>query len=85
MICNVEKIKAGSVVCDPQDPTQLYRVVEHLTVFDGFDIGYGYGENDQYAYGQTKRICRMKKMENDKIYRYPSTKKVIFIDGPRNC
>ena len=82
MICKVEKIQPGSVVCDAQNPQQLYRIIEHKTVFDGFDIGYGYSENDQYAYGQTKRICRMKKMENNKIYRYPSTKKVIFIDGP---
>ena len=91
MICKVEKIKPGSVVCDAADPQKLYRVIEHKTIFDGFDLGHGYGENDQFAYGETKRICRMKLIENDRIYRYPSTKKVIFIDGPasdfdpRNC
>ena len=85
MICKVEKIKPGSVVCDAADPKKLYRVIEHKTIFDGFDLGHGYGENDQFAYGETKRICRMKLMENDKIYRYPSTKKVIFIDGPGSC
>ena len=81
-IYKVEKIKPGSIVCDANDPKNLYRVIEHKTIFDGFDIGYGYGENDQYAYGETKRICRMKSFENDRVYRYPSTKKVLLLEGP---
>ena len=82
MICKVEKVKPGSVVCDAQDPKQLYRVIEHLTVFDGFDIGNSM--NAIFGYGETKRICRMKLIENDRIYRYPSTKKVIFVEGPQS-
>ncbi len=82
MIFKLEKIKPGSIVCDANDPKKLYRIIEHLTIFDGFDLGYGYGENDQFAYGETKRICRMKSLENDRVYRYPSTKKVILLETP---
>jgi hypothetical protein len=82
MICRVEKVQPGSVVCDVQNPSRLYRVIEHLTIFDGFDIGSGM--NAVFAYGETKRICRMKLIENDRVYRYPSTKKVIFVDGPQS-
>ena len=82
MIFKLEKVKPGSIVCDSNDPKKLYRIIEHLTIFDGFDLGYGYGENDQFAYGETKRICRMKSLENDSVYRYPSTKKVILLETP---
>ena len=82
MIFKLEKIKPGSIICDANDPKQLYRIIEHLTIFDGFDLGYGYGENDQFAYGETKRICRVKSLENDRVYRYPSTKKVILLETP---
>ena len=76
------KIKPGSIVCDANDPKQLFRVIEHLTIFDGFDLGYGYGDNDEFAYGETKRICRVKSFENDCLYRYPATKKVILLESP---
>ena len=83
MIFKLEKIKPGSIICDANDPKQLYRVIEHLTIFDGFDLGYGYGENDQFAYGETKRICRIKNLETGGMYRYPSTQKFLYLEGPR--
>ena len=83
MICKVEKIQPGSVVCDVNDPKKLYRVMEHKTIFDGFDLGNGDLHNDRFAYGETKRICRMRDIGSGRIYRYPSFKKVIFIEGPQ--
>ncbi|MCK4826677.1 hypothetical protein KA005_63660 [bacterium] len=77
MICKVEKIQPGSVVCDPNDPKQLYRIIEHKTVFSGFDF------SDGLSYGETKRICRMRDIGSDRVFRYPSFKQVIFIEGPR--
>ena len=82
MISKLENIKAGSIICDPQNPENFYRVIEHTTIFDGFDLGYGYGENDQFAYGETKRICRIKNLETGGMYRYPSTQKFLYLEGP---
>ena len=79
----LNKIPAGSIVCDPNNTENFYRVVEHLTIFDGFDLGYGYGDNDQFAYGETKRICRMKNLENGRMYRYPVERKFLYLEGPR--
>jgi hypothetical protein len=83
MISKLENIKAGSIICDPNNLQNFYRVIEHITIFDGFDLGYGYGENDQFAYGETKRICRMKNLENGRMYRYPVERKFLYLEGPR--
>tara|TARA_B100000676_G_C17953265_1_gene773264 strand:+ start:158 stop:412 length:255 start_codon:yes stop_codon:yes gene_type:complete len=79
MISKLEKIKPGSYICDPNDPKKIYQVIEHLTVFDGFDLGC-YGDNEPYAYGETKRIARCKivgKAEN--VYRFPVSKKMLYL------
>ena len=83
MISKLENIKAGSIICDPNNLQNFYRVIEHISIFDGFDLGYGYGENDQFAYGETKRICRMKNLENGRMYRYPVERKFLYLEGPR--
>ena len=83
MISKLENIKAGSIICDPNNLQNFYRVIEHITIFDGFDLGYGYGENDQFAYGETKRICRMKNLENGRMYRYHVERKFLYLEGPR--
>jgi len=83
MISKLENIKAGSIICDPNNLQNFYRVIEHITIFDGFDLGYGYGDNDQFAYGETKRICRMKNLENGRMYRYPVERKFLYLEGPR--
>ena len=82
MISALAKIEPGSIICDPNNPENFYRVIEHITIFDGFDLGYGYGENDQFAYGETKRICRMKNLENGRMYRYPVERKFLYLEGP---
>ena len=82
MECQLSKIKPGSIVCDPNNLENFYRVIEHITIFDGFDLGYGYGENDQFAYGETKRIARIKNLENGKMYRYPVERKFLYLEGP---
>ena len=78
----LEKIKEGSMVCDPLNPKNIYKVIEKITVFDGFDLGYGYGDNDVYAYGETKRLVRCKHIDSDRVYRYPATKKMILLGSP---
>jgi len=78
----LNKIPAGSIVCDPNNTENFYRVVEHLTIFDGFDLGYGYGDNEPFAYGETKRITRLKPLGGEGMYRYPSTRKFLFLEGP---
>ena len=83
MKCQLSKIKPGSIICDPNNLQNFYRVIEHITIFDGFDLGYGYGENDQFAYGETKRICRMKNLENGRMYRYPVERKFLYLERPR--
>jgi hypothetical protein len=82
MKCQLSKIKPGSIVCDPNNLENFYRVIEHITIFDGHDIGYAYGENDQFAYGETKRIARIKNLENGKMYRYPVHHKFLYLEGP---
>ena len=82
MECQLSKIKPGSIICDPNNLQNFYRVIEHITIFDGFDLGYAYGENDQFAYGETKRICRIKNLESGGMYRYPSTHKFLYLEGP---
>jgi hypothetical protein len=82
MKCQLSKIKPGSIVCDPNNLENFYRVIEHITIFDGFDLGYAYEENYQFAYGETKRICRIKNLESGGMYRYPSTHKFLYLEGP---
>jgi len=80
MISKLEKIKTGSYVCDPNEPKKIYQVIEHLTIFDGFDLSYGYGDNEPFSYGETKRITRCKiigKAEN--VYRFPASKKMLYL------
>jgi|7_EtaG_2_1085326.scaffolds.fasta_scaffold187544_2 hypothetical protein len=82
MISALAKIEPGSIICDPNNTENFYRVIEHVTIFDGFDLGYGYGENDQFAYGETKRIARCKHLTDDKMYRFPVDRKFLYLEGP---
>jgi hypothetical protein len=82
MQCALEKIKAGSIICDPNNLKNFYRVVEHLTIFDGYDLDHRYGDNEPFSYGETKRICRIKNLETGGMYRYPSTQKFLYLEGP---
>ena len=81
MQCALDKIKPGSIICDPRNPENFYRVIEHVTIFDGVDLSEGYA-GEQYAYGETKRICRIKNLETGGMYRYPSTQKFLYLEGP---
>ena len=54
----LENIERGSIICDPNDPKQIYKVIEKITVFDGFDC-----EGD-YSYGVSKTIARCKNIGN---------------------
>ena len=82
MISALAKIQPGSIICDPNNLENFYRVIEHITIFDGFDLDYSYGDNEPFAYGETKRICRMKNLETGGMYRYPSTRKFLYLEGP---
>jgi len=83
MKCKLGKIKPGSIVCDPLSPENFYRVIEHLTIFDGYDLDHSYGDNDPFSYGVTKRIGRIKNLENGGMYRFPSTKTFLYLEGPQ--
>ena len=82
MKCKLESIKPGSIVCDPNNLKNFYRVIEHITIFDGFDLDYSYGDNEPFSYGETKRICRMKNLETGGMYRYPVHYKFLYLEGP---
>ena len=81
MQCALDNIKPGSIICDPDNLENFYRVIEHLTIFDGFDLSEGYA-GEQYAYGETKRIVRCKNLETGGMYRFPSTQKFLYLEGP---
>ena len=76
------KLGVNSIVCDPRDPKKIYRVVEHITIFDGYDLDYSYGDNEPFSYGETKRLTRVKNLENGGIYRYPAKHKMLYLEGP---
>ena len=69
----LENIKVGSIVCDANEPKNIYKIIEKRTVFDGFDC------DGDYSYGVTKTIARMKKLSDKKVYRYPVEKEFILI------
>ena len=69
----LENIERGSIICDPNDPKQIYKVIEKITVFDGFDC-----EGD-YSYGVSKTIARCKNIGNGCTYRYPLSREFILI------
>jgi len=72
----LENIKRGSVVCDPKDPKQIYKVIEKITVFDGYDCDGG------FSYGVSKTIARCKNIGDNRMYRYPVSREFILIqDG----
>ena len=77
----LEKILPGSIICDPNNTENVYRVIEHVTIFDGIDLSEGYA-GEQYAYGETKRIARCKHLGNDQMYRFPCTQKFLYLEGP---
>ena len=33
----LENIEKGSVICDPEDPKQIFKVIEKITVFPSHD------------------------------------------------
>lgn len=72
-IQKLEKINPGSVVCGVEDPTMIYKMIEKITVFDGFDC-----EGD-YSYGVSKTLARCKNIGNGCTYRYPLSREFIVI------
>ena len=72
-IQKLEKINPGSTVCGVEDPTLIYKMIEKITVFDGFDC-----EGD-YSYGVSKTIARCKNIANGCTYRYPLSREFILI------
>ena len=69
----LENIERGSIICDPNDPKQIYKVIEKITVFDGFDC------DGDYSYGVSKTIARMRRLDDDKIYRYDVGRKFRLV------
>ena len=72
-IQKLEKINPGSVVCGVEDPTMIYKMIEKITVFDGFDC------DGDYSYGVSKTIARMRRLDDDKIYRFDIDKKFRLV------
>ena len=72
-IQKLEKINAGSIVCGVDDPTMIYKVVQKLTVFDGYDCA------GDFSYGVSKTIARLRRLDDDKVYRYDIDKKFRLI------
>ena len=72
-IQKLEKINPGSVVCGIEDPTLIYKMIEKITVFDGFDC------DGDYSYGVSKTIARMRRLDDDKIYRYDVGRKFRLV------
>lgn len=69
----LENIERGSIICDPNDPKQIYKVIEKITVFDGYDC------DGDYSYGVSKTIARMRRLDDDKIYRYDVGRKFRLV------
>ena len=69
----LENIERGSIICDPNDPKQIYKVVEKITVFDGYDCDGG------FSYGVSKTIARCKNIGDGRMYRYPVSREFILI------
>ena len=78
----LSKIKPGSTICDPNNTENFYKVIEHLTIFDGYDLDYSYGDNEPFSYGETKRIARCIHFGNGKMYRFPVDRKFLYLEGP---
>jgi predicted restriction endonuclease len=72
-IQKLEKINPGSIVCGIEDPTLIYKMIEKITVFDGFDC------DGDYSYGVSKTIARMRRLDDDKIYRYDVGRKFRLV------
>ena len=72
-IQKLEKINPGSIVCGIEDPTLIYKMIEKTTVFDGFDC------DGDYSYGVSKTIARMRRLDDDKIYRYDVGRKFRLV------
>jgi predicted restriction endonuclease len=72
-IQKLEKINPGSIVCGVDDPTMIYKVIEKLTVFDGYDcVG-------DFSYGVSKTIARLRRVNDNKVYRYSVNRKMRLI------
>jgi hypothetical protein len=69
----LENIERGSIICDPNDPKQIYKVIEKITVFDGYDCDGG------FSYGVSKTIARCKNIGDGRMYRYPISRKFILV------
>ena len=74
MQTKMDKMEVGSIVCNPNEPSEIYTIIEKLTVFDGFDIAGG-----EYSYGKSKTLARCKRIDNGKIYRFPVDRVMIYL------
>ena len=72
-ILKLEKINPGSTVCAVEDPTLIYKMIEKITVFDGFDC------DGEYSYGVSKTIARLRRLDDDKVYRYDINRRFRLI------
>ena len=72
-IQKLENIKPGSIVCDIDDPTKIYKIIEKMTVFDGYDVV------GDLAYGVSKTIARLRRLDDDHVYRYEVGRKFRLI------
>jgi hypothetical protein len=74
MISKLEKCKPGSIVCDIDDPKKIYEVIQHKTIFSGFDV------SGDLAYGQSKTIARLRLVgPSSRVYRFDINKKMVFL------
>ena len=72
-IQKLEKINPGSTVCGVEDPTLIYKMIEKITVFDGFDC------DGEYSYGVSKTIARLRRLDDDRVYRFNINKEFRLI------
>ena len=72
-VLKLEKINPGSTVCGVEDPTLIYKMIEKITVFDGFDC------DGEYSYVVSKTIARLRRLDDDKVYRYDINRRFRLI------
>jgi hypothetical protein len=48
-------------------------MIEKITVFDGFDC------DGEYSYGVSKTIARLRRLDDDKVYRYDINRRFRLI------
>jgi len=72
----LSELKVGSTVTTP-DGKELYKIVEHYSYFDGYDI-----PGTPYADGEMKRVVRCTDLKTGRIMRLHVRKKVVLLASP---